>query len=198
MIIKIENKQPTGQPFNLPKRFKNINSPSLAQMLKVGYAEFILPDEHNNSTHKTGKFISIRDAWTYEIVELSPMEISSALASDINKKYLEITTAYQAADQALFIGYTPEQQKTFYKQEEEATRWLADNTYSTPFIDGMVTVGYRSKDEIVARIIYKSELIKPVTGALVEKYQALLAQLAEIDTTAAYGTEKNKLDLIIW
>lgn len=150
------------------------------------------------ATHKLGDDQLVNNRWTRAVVGKTPADLAADLAIAINAKYQEITLAYQAADRAIFAGYTPEQQKTFYKQEAEARAWLADNTAATPFLDGMVTTGWRTKAELVVGIIAKAEALAPVYGATLEKYQYLLDQLAGIDPAGDPAAERVRLAAIIW
>ena len=177
------------------------HSTTVEQMLEAGWM-LRVPTDYNSATHKLvpGSFSDDGINICQNTVELSIEELVTTLSEMINSKYIEITEAYKSADNSLFAGYTDQQQKTFYKQEEEAKNWLVNNNYLTPFIDGRVSTsaGVKTKQQIVDLIINISSSITTTAGANFERYQILLEDLVNIEHTADYLTEKAKLDLIIW
>ena len=133
-----------------------------------------------------------------EIVSAPNDRSPRSLLDLIADKHAEIITEFEKAVEALYVGYLPEQKETFFQQKEEAFGWYADNSYPTPFIDGMVLSGIRSKQEIVDLIIHKTNLIAPDAGALLEKYQALEKQIEVVNPDGEDEIEKVKLVLIVW
>jgi hypothetical protein len=185
---------------NLAKANEPVNNqvnPTPEQLEAAGYLP-VVDCDYDPLTQKLGKDKRYGSVVHPEIFDLTLTELALLLASKINAKYSEVTIAYQSADSSLFAGYTYEQQKTFYKQEDEANRWQADNNVPTPFIDGRVAFGNKTKQQIVDLIVGISSQITATAGMYFEKYQSLIEDLVNVDQNGDYLAEKTKLDSIVW
>lgn len=120
------------------------------------------------------------------------------LADKVNAKYMDLDSAFKAADNSLFAGYNDKQQKTFWLQVKEAEGFTADNQYPTPFIDGRVIGEQLSKAEIVATILAESAALKPYSGEVYGKIKRLIGALAEVDTAGDYASGCAAVDAIVW
>lgn len=89
----------------------------------------------------------------------------------------EINSAYQQAIAEMTPGYPDDERLTFDKQETEARGWLADNSFSTPFIDALAAGRQMDKAELVSRIIAKADAFAIASGLLTgqrQRYEDLL------------------------
>lgn len=79
------------------------------------------------------------------------------------------TKQFQAEARQIVAGYTQEEIETFPAQEQEAKAYVADNTSPTPMIDAIISESGEDKDELVNRIITKSNAFKSVVGKALGK-----------------------------
>ena len=105
---------------------------------------------------------------------------------DIDKgkasKISEINAAYNVSTSALVSTYPETEVLTFDKQEKEARSWDADNTVSTPFLDGLALARGIDKAELVRRVIAKSDAFQPAVATLTGQRQRYEDQLAMATT----------------
>ena len=91
---------------------------------------------------------------------------------------------YSQAMLKLKLEYPDVETATWDKQEREALAYRIDNTAPTPFIDGIVQGRGIDKDELIAKILEKSDALASVTGYYTGVRQALEAQ---IDAATTYS-----------
>ena len=75
------------------------------------------------------------------------------------------------------------------KQEEQARAWLADNTVSTPTVDGLLVTRAlgETKAELVAKIIANADAYEMAYAPLLGKFQALSRQIDAVFISVTAG-----------
>lgn len=107
----------------------------------------------------------------------------NAVLAEAKKRALQkINDAYDTAVKVLVASYPDREVDTFTRQEQEAFAWVADNTASTPFIDGMLVTRSISKHELVDRILFKAQALADEMGKMTGKRQALEKQINALTT----------------
>lgn len=106
-------------------------------------------------------------------------------------KRAEINTAYKQDMKMILTQYPDAETLSFDKQETQARAWNADNSVATPYIDAMLAERPLDKQELVNRIIQKSDQFSAAHGAATGKRQRL-----EDDIDAA--TTLQELEAITW
>lgn len=119
-----------------------------------------------------------------DMTEITEAEIQAVIASSLSleqllgNKQAEIVQKFKAAMSPITGIYTDEDIASFPTQEAEAKAWQADNTATTPFIDGLLanrpTV---DKAALVQRIIDNATTYKAVAGPAIGKKQHYEDQL---------------------
>lgn len=92
-------------------------------------------------------------------------------------KLNEINILYQQSIATLTPTYPDDERLTFDKQEQEARAWLADNSFSTPFVDALAAGRQMDKAELVSRIIAKADAFALASGSLTgqrQRYEDML------------------------
>ena len=98
-------------------------------------------------------------------------------------KLSEINSAYDAATSSLVSAYPSTELLTFDKQESEARAYSADSSASAPFLSGLAKARGITLDDLVGRVIKKSEAFASAVATLTgqrQKYEDML----EAATTA--------------
>lgn len=89
----------------------------------------------------------------------------------------EINSAYDAATSSLVATYPQTELLTFDKQEQEARSYLSDPSASTPFLSGLAKARGITLDDLVGRVIAKSEAFAAAVATLTgqrQRYEDLL------------------------
>lgn len=110
---------------------------------------------------------------TWEVRDFTAEETAEALEQAKTRKMREINTAYEQELGAVLKDYPEEEIKSWDKQESEARAWLADNSASTPYLDGLSTARVLSKSELVARVIAKADAWMALSATTTGKRQRL-------------------------
>jgi len=118
----------------------------------------------------------------------------SSAAEMITTAQDRISTAYQAAVDALTAGYPQDEIASWPKQETEARAWLADNTVSTPWVDAAAASRGIAKADFVTLIIGNADALAPLHGALTGKRQKLRDEITALGSTPTQA----QLDAIQW
>jgi|SRR6185437_3358191 len=105
-----------------------------------------------------------------------------------------ISTAYQAAVDALTAGYPQDEIASWPKQETEARAWLADNTVTTPWIDAAASSRGIAKADFVNLVIGNANALAPLHGALTGKRQKLRDEITSLGSNPTQA----QLDAIQW
>lgn len=103
-------------------------------------------------------------------------------------KLSEINSAYNSATSSIVSTYPSTEILTFDKQEKEARSWDADNTVSTPFLDGLAIARGIDKAELVRRVIAKSDAFAAAVSTLTgqrQRYEDLLNAATTAEEVAA-------------
>ena len=79
------------------------------------------------------------------------------------------TKTFQIEARQIVAGYTQEEIDTFPVQEQEAKSYIADQNSPTPMIDAIISESGESKDELVNRIITKSNAFRTSVGKALGK-----------------------------
>lgn len=131
--------------------------------------------------------VPITEAEALAILAPSPTALI-ALAHD------RIDAAYQTAVNAMTAGYPEDEVKSWSKQETEARAWVADNTVSTPWLDGAALARGITKSELVSKVIEKASLFAPLHGQFTGKRQKLRDEINALGPTPTQA----QLDAIQW
>lgn len=114
------------------------------------------------------------------------------------EKLKEINDAYDNVVSSLVSDYPSSEILTFDKQEQEALAWSSDENADTPLIDALAKGRGIDKEELVSRILKKSDVFSVTIGYLTglrQKYEdeLKLAQTKEeIDSIIpTYENQKN-------
>ena len=92
-------------------------------------------------------------------------------------KLLEINAAYDVATSSLVSSYPATELLTFDKQEKEARAYTADPSTSTPFLSGLAKARGITLDDLVGRVIAKSEAFASAVATLTgqrQRYEDML------------------------
>lgn len=118
-----------------------------------------------------------------EVVE-EPAPVEPSLDEIKAAKLYEINSSYDAITSSLVSTYPSTELLTFDKQEMEARARANDPSANTPFLDGLAKARGIALDDLVVRVIKKSEAFAAAVASLTgqrQRYEDLLdsAQTAE-------------------
>lgn len=105
-----------------------------------------------------------------------------------------INSDYQAEMNEILRDYPEAETLTWDKQEEEARRWAADSSASTPLLDAIAQGRDMDKDELVSRVLAKADAWIAASGLSTGKRQALEDEINE----AIKSEDREKLEVIAW
>ena len=94
-------------------------------------------------------------------------------------KLSEINVAYDTATSSLVSNYPETELLTFGKQESEARAYASDHSASTPFLSGLAKARGITLDDLVGRVIRKSEAFASAVATLTgqrQRYEDLLGE----------------------
>lgn len=109
----------------------------------------------------------------YEIKSVPAPTIDELRAIKLN----DINAAYDTATSSLVSTYPQTELLTFDKQEAEARAYSADPSASTPFLSGLAQARGITLDDLVGRVIAKSEAFAAAVATLTgqrQRYEDLL------------------------
>jgi hypothetical protein len=156
-----------------------------------GHREYYDGAIANTSIVSIASIQSFIDLWTAAAPspppEPTPQELIASAHARINR-------AYEAAVNALTVGYPDTEIASWPKQEGEARAFLADNNAATPWIDGAAASRGLTKAQLVALIIGNADALAPLHGGLTGKRQSLRDA---IDALGEAPTQE-QLDAIQW
>lgn len=109
-----------------------------------------------------------------------PITIDAAL----REKIKEIKRAAEAAVLDYVVEYPDFEQKSWTKQEAEATAWMADPNAPTPFLDGLAAERGVSREVLIEKAFIKAQLFAQVC----QKYAGIRQRL-EDEAKAAHAAE---------
>ena len=72
---------------------------------------------------------------------------------------------------ALLVGYPQAEIESFYRQEKEALAWRADNSVATPMLTQIASVRGIAFDELVRKVLEKSDQFAVAIGAIIGQRQ---------------------------
>ena len=104
----------------------------------------------------------------------APEKDLDTLRSD---KLLEINGKYDAATSSIVSTYPSTELLTFDKQEQEARAYSDDHSASTPFLSGLANARGITLDDLVGRVIRKSEAFASAVATLTGQRQRYEDQL---------------------
>lgn len=107
-------------------------------------------------------------------------------------KLAEINSAYDVATSSLVATYPATELLTFDKQEAEARAYTADLSTSTPFLSGLAKARGITLDDLVGRVIRKSEAFASAVATLTgqrQRYEDLLDAATTAEEVAAIVPE---------
>ena len=128
------------------------------------------------------------DGMLYYISQLPPKNMEKLKAAKLS----EINAAYQQAIAEMTPGYPDDERLTFDKQEQEARGWLADNSFSTPFVDALAAGRQMDKAELIKRIIIKADAFALASGSLTgqrQRYEDMLDVAQDTEAVEAIVPE---------
>ena len=103
-----------------------------------------------------------------------------------------VNAAYENAVSALVNTYPPTELLTFDKQEAEARAYLDDASASTPFLSGLAAARGITLDDLVRRVIAKSDAFAVVVASLTgqrQRYEDLLDAAVTVEDLEAVVPE---------
>jgi len=107
------------------------------------------------------------------VVEMSPLEIEERQQEVESFKAegsrLKVLREFISEVRFITENYTQAEIDTFPVQEQEAKAYVADNTSPTPMIDAIISESGEDKDELVNRIITKSNAFRTAVGKALGK-----------------------------
>ena len=124
----------------------------------------------------------------FRIVKNSEPSISDRKA----EKLREINKAYNIATSSLISSYPQTELLTFDKQEQEARSYTADASSPTPFLSGIASARGITLDDLVGRVIVKSEAFAKAVASLTgqrQRYEDLLEAATTVDEIEAVVPE---------
>lgn len=92
-------------------------------------------------------------------------------------KLREINDAYSREVVTITRDYPEAEQMTWDRQEREAREWMADNAADTPYIDALAASRGLDKQELVTRILAKSDAWIAASASYTGKRQRLEKQV---------------------
>ena len=107
-------------------------------------------------------------------------------------KLAEINSVYDEATSSLVSTYPQTELLTFDKQEAEARAYSADPSASTPFLSGLAKARGITLDDLVGRVIAKSEAFEAAVATLTgqrQRYEDLLGVATTAEEIAAIVPE---------
>lgn len=107
-------------------------------------------------------------------------------------KLSEINAAYDTATSSLVSTYPATELLTFDKQETEARAYASDPSASTPFLSGLAKARGITLDDLVGRVIRKSEAFASAVATLTgqrQRYEDLLDAATTAEEVAAIVPE---------
>ena len=107
-------------------------------------------------------------------------------------KLSEINSAYNEYTSALVSTYPQTELLTFDKQEAEARAYTADPSTSTPFLSGLAKARGITLDDLVGRVIRKSEAFASAVATLTgqrQRYEDMLSVATTAEEIAAIVPE---------
>lgn len=107
-------------------------------------------------------------------------------------KLSEINSAYDAATSSLVSTYPSTELLTFDKQESEARAYSADPSASTLFLSGLAKARGITLDDLVGRVIEKSEAFASAVATLTgqrQRYEDLLGEAQTVEEVEAIVPE---------
>lgn len=122
--------------------------------------------------------------------EPAPSELTLEELKSI--KLYEINSAYDSATSSLVSTYPYTELLTFDKQEQEARAYSADHSASTPFLSGLAKARGITLDDLVGRVIKKSEAFAFAVATLTgqrQRYEDLLDAAITAEEIAAIVPE---------
>lgn len=117
-----------------------------------------------------------------------PASVRITLAHD------RINAAYEASVNILTAGYPATEIASWPKQEEEARRFLADETAITPWLSGAATARSLNKTQLSLLILMNANALASLHGALTGKRQRLRDRIDALGENPA----QEQLDAIQW
>ena len=132
----------------------------------------IYPPEAAVWCNKNNAYIARTDG-EYEIKAI-PTPTVDELKVD---KLSEINSTYDVVTSSLISTYPQTELLTFDKQEKEARAYAADPSVSTPFLSGLAKARGITLDDLVGRVIAKSEAFAAAVATLTgqrQRYEDLL------------------------
>ena len=72
---------------------------------------------------------------------------------------------------SLLVGYPQTEIESFYRQEKEALAWRADNSVATPMLTKIANVRGIAFDELVRKVLEKSDQFAVAIGAIIGQRQ---------------------------
>lgn len=98
------------------------------------------------------------------------------------EKLEEINAVCDAILADLNASYPNQEMATFYRQELEARDYLADPTRSTPLLSALAEARNMEMEELVRKVMSKSDAFAAVSGNIIGQRQVLEAKLDSCTT----------------
>jgi len=149
------------------------------------------------------QYAAILDFWpdvAFVGGEVKELDYASYVTFDIarDRKMFEINTLYENSFAMTKIDTPPSEADTWTKQENEARKWLADNTQPTPLIDKLAAFRGVEKEWLIEKVIAKAdayvEFIGIITG-MRQKYEDMVKAATTIEEINAIAPTYDLGDL---
>ena len=99
-----------------------------------------------------------------------------------------IKEACDAALDKVYEQYPHHEAATWFKQEQEALAYTADNNANTPFLNSMAEARGVTKEEVVNRILTKAQAFSDYAGKIIGHKQAVEDQIERCTTIDELNT----------
>lgn len=106
------------------------------------------------------------------------------------RKMKVINAAFENAMLAVRNEYTESEIMSWPKQEAEAKKWLADNTYPTPVLDLIAEARNVDKLDLINKVITKANQYAYATGVAIGRRQHLEDRVALVEVGQEYKLDQ--------
>lgn len=146
---------------------------------EVFYEVDLIPCAEGYTLKKNYKDFSGLDQWELSLENLKI------------KKNKEINQTYEQKASLVKIDTPDSEISTWYIQENEAVAWQDNNTFLTPFIDGLAKARQVDRLELIDKILTKVNVYKTFMGSLTGQRQ-YFEDLIKLAKT------KEEVETIVW
>lgn len=129
------------------------------------YPKVVSINGEKDAYDKDGKIVKLDEALVTEEVD------RLKVISDKEMAKAKINSDYKNAVAELVKGIPNTERETWFKQEQEARAYLADNTVAVPFLSNLATTRGVTLDYLVGKVIEKADAYAVAVGTLTGERQ---------------------------